>query len=113
MVPVLHSLPLSSYAGTYFNPAYQTLSINLINGSLEAELHGALQPLQLSLVHVSHEQFVFCEREPGIFPMGGKLMIAGQFQAYNLSEGVGIIRGVSVWFDGDPDVQSIWFPKRY
>ena len=55
---VPHSLPLTSYTGTYHHPAYQNITVSLCNGTLVADFRRWTSPCRLALIHLTGEAFV-------------------------------------------------------
>ncbi len=59
---VPHSLPLSSYTGTYHHAAYQNITVSLCNGTLVADLRHRASPVRLTFTHFSGESFLVQDR---------------------------------------------------
>jgi hypothetical protein len=52
------SLPLKNYTGTYFNPAYNNITMELKNGGLYANRQDATLKTEFILEHISGDYFM-------------------------------------------------------
>lgn len=56
--PLPTTLPLTEYAGTYFNPAYNNITLELKDGALYANRQDAVLKLDFRFEHISGDYFM-------------------------------------------------------
>ena len=100
-----HSLPLESYAGSYWHPAYKKLVVEYQDGTLEIRMRRSSLDFEVKIHHVTSEYF-FCisypvwnPEDPQYAPAEFKIDAGGQ------------VAELGVLFEPAMSPDKIWFTR--
>jgi hypothetical protein len=106
--PLPATLPLQNYTGTYFNPGYNNITMELKNGALYANRQDATLKLELTLEHISGDYFMAYADSTEAPGMPFKLAAPAEFKVG--SDGISKTFGLAVEPEMGPSGR-IWFER--